>query len=83
MLGGETENITFEELTNNTTLDNMSNIPQEEPVVLSTEDKSVIKSSLDAANAITTEDLDAVKDSIKNKSMDDLENDLLETNVCE
>ena len=83
VLGGETENITFEELTNNTTLDNMSNIPQEEPVVLSTEDKSVIKSSLDAANAITTEDLDAVKDSIKNKSMDDLENDLLETNVCE
>jgi hypothetical protein len=83
VLGGETENLTFEELTNNTTLDNMSNIPQEEPVVLSTEDKNVIKSSLDAANSITTDDLDAVKDSIKNKSMDDLENDLLETNVCE
>jgi hypothetical protein len=83
VLGGETESLNFEELTNNTTLDNMSNIPQVEPVVLSTEDKNVIKSSLDAANAITTEDLDAVKASIKNKSMDDLENDLLETNVCE
>lgn len=83
VLGGEIENLTFEELTNNTTLDNMTNIPQEEPVVLSTEDKNVIQSSLDAANSITTDDLDAVKNSIKNKSMDDLENDLLETNVCE
>ena len=64
-------------------LDDMKNIPQEETFVLSLEDKNIIQSSLEAANSIVSDDLDAVKKLIKDKSMDELENDLFDTNVCE
>lgn len=79
----QSEYLTFDELNNNAMLDDMKNIPQEETFVLSLEDKNIIQSSLEAANSIVSDDLDAVKKLIKDKSMDELENDLFDTNVCE